>query len=193
VYLPYGVFPNWSYLRFLMPALVPAYVLVGALLVAAVTTIPPPARGLILAASLTLAGSFNAVVATREQAFNLRHYESRYRSVGRFLAATLPAETVLVAAQESGSAHYYTGRPVLRWDLLTGDLDATLAALEAQGRRPILVIEDWERPALRARFPRSRVAVLDWPPLADIGETTRVWVLDPADRERATPTPLRFR
>jgi hypothetical protein len=52
---------------------------------------------------------------------------------------------------------------------------------------PLLVVEEWERPNLEARFPRSPLAKLDWTPRADIGETTHVWILDPADREASRP------
>jgi hypothetical protein len=46
----------------------------------------------------------------------------------------------------------------------------------------MLVVEDWERPILRDKFPKSRYAALDWTLRADIGETTHVWILDPLDR-----------
>ena len=59
---------------------------------------------------------------------------------------------------------------------------AAFARLRALGRRPILVVEDWEKPALRARFPSGGIASLDWPPRAEAGGTTRVGVWDPADR-----------
>jgi hypothetical protein len=46
----------------------------------------------------------------------------------------------------------------------------------------VLLVEDWEEPALRARFPRSALARLDWNARALFGTTTRVRFLDPADR-----------
>jgi hypothetical protein len=194
IYLPYGVFPDWSYLRFLLPALAFLFVFLGALVSEAIDTIPAPVRGVALVVGVTLVCSINTGVASREQAFNLRRYESRYRSVGIYLAASLPPDSVVVTSQESGSVFHYTRFPVVRWDLLSMDLDEAVAALRQLGRRPILVVEDWERPLLRARFPRSQTATLDWTPMADIGDTTRVWVLDPAARSRGgAPTTDRFR
>ena len=38
-------------------------------------------------------------------------------------------------------------------------------------------------PQLAARFPRSRLARLDWPPRADFGMVTHVLLFDPADVE----------
>ena len=183
VYLPYVVFPDWEYLRFFLPALALGFVAAGAVVSEGIAALPSPARGLTLVLGLTLACAANTVVAAREQAFNLRRYESRYRSVGRYLAATLPDNAVVVTSQESGSVRHYTGLPVLRWDLLSVELDDALAFLRGRGRRPVLVIEDWERPLLRAKFPRSEAATRDdWLLIADIGETTRVWVIDPAMR-----------
>jgi hypothetical protein len=177
-YLPYGVFPDWSYLRFLLPAFPLAFVAVAAGAVNAAARLPSTVRGIALLAVVTVVCATNVVAARREQAFNLRWYESRYRTAGRYLEASLPDRAVIVTSQHSASAHYYTGRTIVRWDLLNGDFDVAL-------RHPVLVVEDWEAQPLRARFPTSELARVDWPARADVGTTTRVRVLDPADRNRA--------
>jgi len=182
-YLPYGVFPDWSYLRFFLPAFPAAFIVVGALVVDACQRIPATARGTVLSLTLVAACSANVMIARREATFDLRRYEERYQTAGRYLDAALPREAVIVTSQESASAHHYTQRPILRWDLLTGDLDAAVATLIAAGRPPVLLIEDWEEPLLRARFPSSSIAPLDWRSRALFGATTRVRYLDPADRE----------
>jgi len=84
--------------------------------------------------------------------------------------------------QESGSARYYTGRPVLRWDWLDVDLDTAIAALRARGWHPVVAIEDWERPDLMKKHPASLTARLDWRPRAEFGDDTRVYLYDPLDR-----------
>lgn len=183
-YLPYGVFPDWSYLRFFLPAFPAAFVVTGALLAAAITVLPRPARGLVLLVAVTAACSANVMVASGEQAFNLRRYEARYRHAGRYLDSSLPPAAVVLAVQESASVRYYTHRPVVRWDLLNVDLDSAVSTLTALGRTPVLVVEDWEGGDLRARFPGSRIAGLDWLPRADVGSETRVRLFDPADRGR---------
>jgi hypothetical protein len=182
IHLPYGVFPDWAYLRFLLPGLPLAFATLGALVALAVERLPPTLRGVALVAALTLVVSFNVVHAGQQAAYALRGYEARYRTVGLYLAATLPPEAVVVTSQESGSVHHYTSLPVVRWDLLTGDLEEALARLRALGRHPVLVVEDWEKPALRARFPSGPTASLDWKPRVETGLTTRVGVWDPADR-----------
>lgn len=187
VYLPYGIFPDWAYLRFLLPALATAFVFVGALTAEAAERIAPSLRGLALVVGMALVCTGHVLVAQRVQVFNLRFHESRYRSVGHYLKETLPPNPIVITFQESGSIRYYTGAPISRWDYMPGDLDDSVSAFRQRGLYPILVVEDWERPNLRARFPKSRLAALDWAPRADIGETTHVWILDPADRGADTP------
>lgn len=185
-YLPYARFTEWSYLRFLLPAFPMVFVLIGAVTVAALRRIPEAARGVITLCAIAIVCSLNVMTAAREQAFNLRHYEARYRTAGRYLESALPANAVIVAVQQSASARYYTARPVVRWDLLPIELDAAIARLRAIGRHPVLLVEDWEMPELAARFPASAAARLDWTPRAEIGETTRVRLFDPADRNPIT-------
>ena len=180
-YLPYGVFPDWSYLRFFMPALLITFAFAGTLLARATAALAP-IHAVALLTIVAAAGSFNVNQALREQAFNLHRYEARYRDVGRYMAAAMPPGAVVVAVQESASSYHYAGAPVVRWDLLSVDLDTAVADLAALGRKPVLVVEDWEARDLRARFPASAIARLDWPPRADFGTTTRVRVFDPADR-----------
>ena len=181
-YLPYAVFTEWSYLRFLLPAFPLLFVLAGALLVNASLCLPPSIRGTVFVMALTIACSVNIVRAEQEQAFNLRRYESRYRIAGRYLNAALGPEAVIVTVQESGSARYYAKVPILRWDQLGVDLDAALAAVRAIGRHPVLLVEDWEAPDLRRKFPSSANARLDWPARAEFGDETRVRLFDPVDR-----------
>jgi hypothetical protein len=182
-YLPYGSFTEWSYLRFLLPAFPAAFVVTGALLAGAASALPSMTRGLALGVALVTACAVNITTARREQAFNLQRYESRYREAGEYLAAVLPVHAVVLTSQHSASVHYYTGLPIVRWDLLTAtDPDVAVNQLRALGRRPVFLVEDWEVPVLRARFPQAATARLDWTPSAEFGTETRVRFYDPADR-----------
>jgi 4-amino-4-deoxy-L-arabinose transferase-like glycosyltransferase len=181
-YLPYVVFVDWFYLRFLLPVFPLAFVLAGALIDRGAAAARKP-RGLVFLVALTAVASANIVIARRELAFDLRDYEGRYRAAGRYADAVLPREAVIFAVQESGSALYYA-RPVVRWDLLPVDLDTAVATLTAMHRPPAFLVEDWEAADLRKRFPSSRIARLDWPPRADIGASVHVLLFDPADRDQ---------
>jgi 4-amino-4-deoxy-L-arabinose transferase-like glycosyltransferase len=189
-YLPYGVFTEWSYLRFLLPAFPLLFIAVGVVAVQAATRLPEPVRGLALMAALTVICSVNVVNASREQAFNMHRYEARYRTAGRYLEAALPRNAAIITVQHSASARHYTGLPVVRWDNFQVDLDAAVAVLRNLGQHPLLLVEDWEEAALKAKFPRSRFARLDWPPRADFGEVTRVRLYDPADRDLTIRAPI---
>jgi hypothetical protein len=184
-YLPYVVFRDWFYLRFLLPAFPVAFVLAGALAARASAALPRPAQGLALLLAVTAVASTNIVLAGHEQAFNLRDFDARYVRAGRYADAVLPREAVIFAVQESGSARYYA-RPIVRWDLLPVDLETAVATLTAMHRRPVFLIEEWEMADLRKRFPESRIARLDWPPRADIGThaNIHVFLFDPADRDQ---------
>jgi hypothetical protein len=186
LYLPYGIFPDWAYLRFLLPALATVFVLAGALVAASASKLPVWIGGPLLVVTVGAACLANVLIASDLQAFNLHRYDSRFRTVGMYLRETLPPNAIVVTFQESGAIRYYTGAPILRWDYLPVDLDDAIHGLRAKGLHPILVAEDWERPLLREKFPKSRFAALDWPLRADIGETTHVWILDPLDRGAET-------
>jgi len=170
------VFSEWFYLRFLLPAFPVIFVAIGAVVTCATRVMPSPARGPVLLMALTAACCANVNVARREQAFNLHNYEARYRVAGEYLAAALPKDGLVIAVQQSGSARYYTGLPVVRWDLLRQDLDDAIADVRRVGRHPVFLVEDWEAADLRARFPASPAARLDWTPRADVTGTTRVRV-----------------
>ena len=180
-YLPYAVFAEWSYLRFLLPVFPLLFIVVGGLFVAALLRLPAPVRAVVFLCALAAVGSFNVDRAREEQAFSMRRYESRYLFAGRYLASALSPKAVVVTVQESGSVRYYTGRPILRWDWLD-DLDTAVAALRAIGRHPVFLVEDWERPALLKKHARSVNAQLDWRPRAEFGDETRVFLYDPLDR-----------
>ena len=191
-YLPYVVYAEWAYLRFFLPALPLTFVLVASLLIAAATILPASTRGIVLLVLVTTACALNVVHANREQAFNMRRYDARYRSAGRYLDAVLPDNAVVLTVQESGSVRYYAGVPIVRWDMLGSDLDGTVAALRALGRHPVFLVEDWEKLDFSSRFKTSPMATLDWPPRADIGDETRALLFDPADRGRAGGVPDRI-
>jgi hypothetical protein len=185
-YLAYGVFNDWAYLRFLLP-IWPAAFAAGRrrhrqrqpATVAGDSHASPSGRPHLVSAR-------NVMTAAHEGSFTLWEDASRYGTAGRYLDAVLPQNAVIVASQHSGSASYYTSRPVVRWDSLHVGFDVALDDLARLGRLPVIVVEDWEEPLLRQKFPASTFARLDWPARADFGRTTRVRLFDPADRERPT-------
>lgn len=183
-YLPYAPFQEWTYLRFLLPAL-PVLLLLSCH--AAVRLLARLPGALALAALLlgTTALAGHQIDHARDgRAFDLQRLERRYRETGREAASRLPDSAVLLAVQHSGSLRLYAGRTTLRWDLLEApSFDRALAHLRAHGFTPVIVLESWEEPQFRGHVsPHSPVGQLDWPPSVELDLAVKVRFYDPGKR-----------
>ena len=109
-------------------------------------------------------------------ATDLSRSERRYQLVASALAQR-PARTVFVASQHSGSLRYYTGRDVLRWDLMdAASIDAALQYLSDRGYHLYWVGDPVERAIATSRFPGTHFRMrLDSTPLQTVAD---VQVLD---------------
>jgi len=117
------------------------------------------------------------------QVFQLAQLESRFVRVGKYVDERLPQNALVITGLESGSVRYYSGRRTIVWDALDTDwLDGVIRFSRERGLEPYVVLESWEEPLFRMRFPNSAIARLDWPPIAEVA--SRVRVFRPADRER---------
>jgi hypothetical protein len=120
--------------------------------------------------------------ATSRQVFDISRLEWRFRSTGEYAAAHLPTNAAFLAVHHSGSLRFYTGRSTIVWaDVDSGRLADALAFLQRHGRKPYLVLEDWEAEAFRARFRGEPLGSLDWPAAAELGA---VRIYDPDDEPR---------
>jgi hypothetical protein len=184
LYLVYVPFDSWTYLRFLLIALVLLLVGAACLLERGSHGLPVPWRFPVFCVLALFVAIPNLQRARQLGVFDVRAREYRYEAAGRFLHDRLPASVVIVAAQHATSASHYSGRPVLRADLLDPAAFATISAWAAREQRPLaFVLDTAELEVLRARLGGDGLAALDWPPRAEIGRpvTTRIW-LD-TDRE----------
>jgi hypothetical protein len=176
VYLVYRPFPEWWYLRFMLPAL-------ALLTVLAMTSVVRASRriSLLIPVVLIVAGYSTTSGAMRE-AWNLSRLEHRFRLAAITARDRLPEQAVFLTVWESGSVRYHAGRDAVVWDSLdSGALDDAIRWLLARGQDPYIMIEDWEEPLFRERFAaRSPVGQLDWPPRFEIER--RVKIYRPADR-----------
>lgn len=185
-YLPYASFAEWTYLRFLLPALPVLLVLSSAVAMSLLARLPEAFAVVTLIAGVTALGAYQVDVARRGQAFDLQRLERRYVDAGRFAARELPASAIFLAVQESGSLGIYSGRPTIRWDNLDpASFDRALAFLRTIGFTPYVVLEAWEEPQFRQHLSGSSdVGRLDWPPSFELELAVKVRFYDP--RERAT-------
>jgi Dolichyl-phosphate-mannose-protein mannosyltransferase len=181
VYLPYVQFGahEWTYSRFLLPAI--PLMLLGAT-AAALTLIrrlPPGGR---TAATLALFGGvavFCLITAERRFAFELRAGEQRYVKAGEFVRQRLPENGIVLASQHSGSVRLYGRRPIVRWDLVARDeLDSTVAKLRASGRMPFMVVDDFEMKAFRARFGEAGQRTVGEARLIRLLENVQIYAFD---------------
>jgi hypothetical protein len=181
IYLLYAPFPEWWYLRFLIPAIVVLIVLTSAVVADVLSR--SNMGGLIPIVAVVL-GILGARAAGDRQAFELQRMEGRYRGTAELVRDRLPAEAVLITVWESGSIRFHAGREVVLWESLDPAwLDRAITWLRSKGQQPYLLFERREEPAFRARFRgQSDVGGLDWPPRFDLNRQVRIY--DPADRAR---------
>jgi len=184
IYLPYTVFDEWWYVRFLLPAIPWLIVLSLAVVERMAAAVLPRRAGLLTLAVAAVLATVWIQNARAGSAFDLVRLERHFIEAGEFAAERLTARAAVLTVRHSGGVHYYSERPTVSWDTLEpGSLDEALTFLRGQGLTPILLLDVAEEPVFRARFEAaSPIGRLDWPPLARVGRTVRVY--DPADRAR---------
>lgn len=185
--VPYLVFEQWSYLRFVLPGMVALFVLLAAAIAWTARTLWERGRWtLVLLPILLLPAGLAAWRGLPETQAALRdHLAARSVLVmGPYLRTALPRNVVLMAYTHSGSAAYYSNRPIVRLDMIGPDLDGVIALLRRQGLHPLLVIDEViESPHLQRFFPNSAYWDLDWAPRASFAAFGHIWLMDPADRD----------
>jgi hypothetical protein len=183
LYVPYVVFDDWSYLRFLLPTIPLVLILVVAVLDAILRRAAVQQVSWACATAVLMLAVLFVREARERQTFVLQRLEARFARGGRFVADRLPANAIVVTSSESGSVRFYSGRKTMVWDGLDpASLDRALAFVRARGYEPYLLFERGEEPDFRRRFDGSVVARLDWPPMAEVASQVRIY--RPDDRER---------
>ena len=189
-YLP---FDNWTYLRFLLPAIALLFVLTSAVVLALSERLNSYFfRWAVAALCLAVMASRWDSAGMRPPAANDR----RFAVVGEFVRDELPQNAIFLSMQHSGSIRYYSGRMTLRWDLMNPAwLDPALTDLRVKGYHPLFLLEEWEQTRFTERFAaHSKLAALDWQPVATYApypEQIRTDIFDPADSGRSDPAPPR--
>jgi len=183
IYLPYFVFNDWSFLRFLLPTLPLLVVLMVAVLDNLCRRLGMRRTHLVLAATAVTVAALCVGEARSRNVFRLWQLEARFERAGEFVDARLPADALVITSWHSGSVRFYAGRRTLVWDGLPSDqLDAAVAFVRQRGFVPYLLLESWEEPGFRDRFKGSPLAELDWPPMAEVASVVRIY--QPEGREQ---------
>ena len=187
IYFFYTPFDEWSYLRFLLPAIALMLLLASAVTVHVLTLMLSRVRGasvsivLLITASLAI---FCVRTAGDRLTFKLKFLEQRYRSAGLIVRDRLPPNAVVLSVWDSGAVRFHGRKEALSWaGLDPAWLDRSLAWLGERGRTPYILVESWEEPAFRNRFGNeSDIGKLDWPPKYEIDRVVRIF--DPRDRAK---------
>ena len=185
IYFLYTPFDDWSYLRFLLPAIALMIVLASGVTVHAFTRAFPRRPG-VSALMVALATAGLAFFCVREAdgrlAFNLKNLEQRYRSAGLVVRDRLPENAVVLSVWDSGAVRFHGRKEALTWaGLDPAWLDRAVSWLDGHGHTPYILVESWEEPAFRSRFGNhSDIGKLDWPPKYEIDRVVRIF--DPKDR-----------
>ena len=168
IYLFYQPFPEWWYLRFLIPAIVVLLILASA---ATAQLLSRNVMGGLIPILAVLLGIVGARAAGERQAFELQRMEGRYRETAELVRDRLPANAVLITVWQSGSMRFHAGREIVMWDSLDPEwLDRAITWLHSKGLQPYLLLERREEPEFRDRVCAIEpdLGRLDWPPRFDI-------------------------
>ena len=186
LYLPYLTYENWDALRFTLPALTACYVLFAGLVDRIRHVLARPSPWL---AALALVPLAIVLFPVRDEVKYVHDGVPGYRRVqlmGHYLREALPQNAVVLAFYQSGAAMAYTGRAIVRLDLIEPSaLDRVIDDLQRRGYRPVLLIDEvMESRPFGARFQRSQYGPLDWRERAKFASPTEIWLMDPQDRPR---------
>lgn len=193
LYVFYLPFEHWGYLRFMLSAAPIAF-----LFSADVVTWMASRFGSIVTACGLAAVTILAVVRGVEFAdtHNLLANPAgdlRYVDGATYVDAHTPPNAVVMVMQHSGSVRYYSGRMILRYDILDPRwLDRAVEILEDRGISTYALLEDWEEEIVRKRFAGERtLRMLDAGPIAirrSSGGELRFYAIHaPEARRGATP------
>jgi hypothetical protein len=193
IYLPYSVFQDWTYVRFLLPGVVMLTAASSAATYQLLRRLTHPIRIAITVTALSLVFAWSVRTAQQHGVFTVWQSEARFVDAARWVERNTPPGSVVMTIWHSGSVRYHGKRTSLVWDAIEPvEFDAVVAALESQQRPVYLLLESWERAGFAQRFRgATRFAELDWPPRAQIGRDIALYDLDARDafhRGQATPT-----
>jgi hypothetical protein len=156
-YFAYTVFEMWTYLRFMLPSFPVLFGTLAAVLVSSSSErgLGTRASAVLLVAALILHGWSYAY---SNGLFNLRLAEQRYARAVDYVRS-LPTSTVAISNLHSGTLRHYTGRDVIRWEVLDPQaLDVAVAYLRSRQLGVYAVLDRGEVEPFKRYFAGQRTA-----------------------------------
>jgi hypothetical protein len=188
-YLAYAVFEAWTYLRFLLPAMTVAMLAVAVIVAEAHRRLPVAIRLPVVVGTLLALMTMNLAAAREHGVFRFADRQARGRLLGSHLASNTSEHAIFISGEHSGVVRYYTGRSVLRWDLMDVQaMEPALEQLRADGHELWVALDDWEEPLFRQKFPRLASVSIDHRPAFEsrtgVPVRARAWRVRGARPER---------
>jgi hypothetical protein len=186
-YLVYAVFDEWSYVRFLLPAMAVLAVFAAVQLVSWIERAPVAWRAPVFVAVLLAVSALGLSRARSLDTFKLADQLRRVEQVATFLSGYSGERPVVISGEQSGAIRYYTMKPILRWEAATPEaLQAAIAAVEREGYSTYIALDAWEEEPFKKKFATIAEVQLDWPAMiaAGMSHRTRLWRI--SDRARFT-------
>jgi Dolichyl-phosphate-mannose-protein mannosyltransferase len=179
-YLPYVPFEDWTYVRFLLPAMPPLLALTASTFVVLSAKLRAPWHTWVVVVVGLAVTVFYVHTARNRHAFRVWAQESKFRIAAEHIGKQLPSRATVLTIWHSGSVRYYGHRDTIVWDAIPPDaLDDTVEWLRNEGRTTFLLLEAWEEPRFRERFEKADpLGALDWPPIAQFGRDLRLYRVD---------------
>jgi hypothetical protein len=176
-YLP---FDNWTYLRFLLPALPLLLILAVMVARAGIQHATPRWRPLLIIGLTAIVAAAYWDTAVVRGVFGMRGEQRRFRGVAEFVEAALPARAALITRAYSGSVRHYANRLTVRWDYIPAEwLDRAAIFLRDQGYQPYLIIEQDEETEFAGRFAgAAAMADLKEPPVFSQDDAFRARIFE---------------
>jgi hypothetical protein len=182
-YLFYIRFDAWWFLRFFLPAFPVLFLFVAGALAWLTRQAPAVVAVPVLIMLVTWLSASSVGFALEKGARVRGEGEQRYAAVAQYIDRELPSTAVIIAKEHTGTIAFYTGRQTLRRDYLPRQRLRDVAEwLQANGRRPYIVLEDWEEVEYRRHFAEGQDALsrLDVRIVAEtIPPQIRVRIYDP--------------
>ena len=183
VYLAYRPFPEWWYLRFLLPAVALSLVLTSVATFALAARLRTAGAVPVALVAIAAAAAWGLRSGEGREAFGMRQLEARFPLTAAAVAANLPPGAVAITVWQSGGLRFWPGSDVVVWDALDPAwLDRAVTWLGDLERLPAIVVERWEEEGFRQRFAGQTYGALDWPPRYDVDRRVRIFL--PGDRAR---------
>lgn len=129
---------TWWYLRFILPVF--PFLILAALMVAqrlAENIRRPWLRALLPLALLATALTYQYKLNRELHVTSVKHSEQAYQETNEWLMNHAAKDSIILAMQASGSLHYYTDFPLVRYDLVTPEKLALVIASARQHGQPI--------------------------------------------------------